>query len=78
MVASLPSDSPHGDIHSAETKNRVLRVLMRRLGFSKTFGENMIFILNRASEYYLYPLPKLCLTILQKEHRKTYAHSCSS
>ncbi|KAJ7076503.1 hypothetical protein B0H15DRAFT_595737 [Mycena belliarum] len=41
MVASLPSDSP-------EPKNRVLQVLMRRLGSSKTFGENMIFMLNRA------------------------------
>ncbi|KAF9451097.1 hypothetical protein P691DRAFT_808759 [Macrolepiota fuliginosa MF-IS2] len=49
MVASLPSDSQHHtEVPSVETKNRVLRVLMRRLGFSKTFGENMIFMLNRA------------------------------
>ncbi|WVF70164.1 hypothetical protein IAT40_004952 [Kwoniella sp. CBS 6097] len=36
--------------HSEEAKknNRVLVVLMRRLGSSKTFGENMIFMLNRA------------------------------
>lgn len=34
--------------HQPETKNRVLRVLMTRLGSSKTFGENMIFMLNRA------------------------------
>lgn len=33
---------------ASEYKNRVLRVLMRRLGSSKTFGENMIFMLNRA------------------------------
>ncbi|EKM78508.1 hypothetical protein AGABI1DRAFT_121557 [Agaricus bisporus var. burnettii JB137-S8] len=49
MVASLPSNSHHhNDSHSAETMNRVICVLMRRLGFSKTFGENMIFMLNRA------------------------------
>jgi hypothetical protein len=28
--------------------NRVLSVLMRRLGHSKTFGENIIFMLNRS------------------------------
>ncbi|KAJ4490453.1 hypothetical protein J3R30DRAFT_3694098 [Lentinula aciculospora] len=33
---------------NSESKNRVLRVLMRRLGSSQTFGENMIFMLNRA------------------------------
>ncbi|KLO18938.1 hypothetical protein SCHPADRAFT_844224 [Schizopora paradoxa] len=33
---------------SAEQSNRVLSVLMRRLHSSKTFGENMIFMLNRA------------------------------
>ncbi|KAF9045732.1 hypothetical protein BDZ89DRAFT_1007969 [Hymenopellis radicata] len=31
-----------------DSKNRVLRVLMRRLGSSRTFGENMIYMLNRA------------------------------
>lgn len=30
--------------------NRVLIVLMRRLGSSKTFGENVIFMLNRAGQ----------------------------
>ena len=36
--------------HSEDSKmmNRVLMVLMRRLGSSKTFGENVIFMLNRA------------------------------
>ena len=34
----------------AAASNRVLRVLMRRLNSSKTFGENMIFMLNRARE----------------------------
>ncbi|CAK5263278.1 unnamed protein product [Mycena citricolor] len=52
MVASLPSESDkhHSDKHpsSSEPANRVLRILMRRLGSSKTFGENMIFMLNRA------------------------------
>lgn len=32
----------------AKKHNRVLVVLMRRLGSSKTFGENVIFMLNRA------------------------------
>lgn len=47
MVAGL------GDANTKqpeEPSNRVVRVLMRRLGMSKTFGENMIFMLNRASE----------------------------
>ncbi|TFK31833.1 hypothetical protein BDQ12DRAFT_659958 [Crucibulum laeve] len=47
MVASLPAQSDDTS-DPAESKNRVLRVLMRRLGSSKTFGENMIFMLNRA------------------------------
>ncbi|KAJ7443921.1 hypothetical protein B0H11DRAFT_2090214 [Mycena galericulata] len=52
MVASL-SNEPDGTTPlpppaPSEPKNRVLRVLMRRLGSSKTFGENMIFMLNRA------------------------------
>ena len=35
-----------------EPKNRIIRVMMRRLGSCKTFGENMVFMLNRASESY--------------------------
>lgn len=31
--------------------NRVLSVLMRRLGHSKTFGENIIFMLNRSRKW---------------------------
>ncbi|KAG6827812.1 hypothetical protein H0H92_010390 [Tricholoma furcatifolium] len=42
MVASI------GIEDESQAKNRVLNVLMRRLGSSKTFGENMIFMLNRA------------------------------
>ncbi|KAJ7180467.1 hypothetical protein C8R46DRAFT_1069560 [Mycena filopes] len=50
MVASLSheSDGSTPAPGPSEPKNRVLRVLMRRLGSSKTFGENMIFMLNRA------------------------------
>ena len=58
MVASLRVQSPPpGSNHptpkhaAAEEWNRVLRVLMRRLNSSKTFGENMIFMLNRAGEH---------------------------
>lgn len=62
MVASLgdegvPSAVPNPTSHrpvsssSAESKNRVLRMLMRRLGSSQTFGENMIFMLNRARTF---------------------------
>jgi hypothetical protein len=32
----------------AKKANRILSVLLSRLGASKTFGENMIFMLNRA------------------------------
>jgi hypothetical protein len=38
------------DASEAKRANRVLAVLMRRLGGSKTFGENMIFMLNRAGK----------------------------
>ena len=37
-----------------EPKNRIIRVMMRRLGTCRTFGENMIFMLNRASKSYLW------------------------
>lgn len=55
MVASLGPDghlleTTSSTPDNAESKNRVIRVLMRRLGSSKTFGENMIFMLNRARE----------------------------
>lgn len=33
-----------------EPKNRIIRVMMRRLGSCRTLGENMIFMLNRASK----------------------------
>lgn len=57
MVATLspPSRSSKSGHHGAkdapaEQSNRVLRVLMLRLNSSKTFGENMIFMLNRAGK----------------------------
>lgn len=42
----------HDRSHPEDAKklNRVLIVLMRRLGSSKTFGENVIFMLNRAGQ----------------------------
>lgn len=46
MVATL---QPNKDIKDKPTvDNRVIQILMRRLGSSKTFGENLIFMLNRA------------------------------
>lgn len=42
MVAALPSDK------SDKTRNRVLQALVARSGASKTFAENIIFMLNRA------------------------------
>ena len=53
MVAALKT-GPHDraaappDPTAKDAENRVFRVLMRRLHSSQTFGENMIFMLNRA------------------------------
>ncbi|KZT50746.1 hypothetical protein CALCODRAFT_504381 [Calocera cornea HHB12733] len=44
-LASLTSPKPGA---TSTPQNRVLEVLVRRLGSTKTFGENMIFMLNRA------------------------------
>ncbi|KAG5634376.1 hypothetical protein H0H81_002180 [Sphagnurus paluster] len=49
MVATLGQETVSLSENDSEPKNRVLRVLLRRLGSSKTFGENMIFMLNRAN-----------------------------
>lgn len=38
-------------VGNEEEKNLVLRVLKNSAGDSKTFGENIIFILNRASTF---------------------------
>lgn len=55
MVAGLDNPvSPRGGQGKApEIRNRVLDVLVSRLGSSKTFGENMIFMLNRACAFYM-------------------------
>jgi hypothetical protein len=50
MVAEL-STKPQSHNHlsnAAHSNNRVLHVLIRRHGTSQTFGENLIFMLNRA------------------------------
>lgn len=57
MVASLGPDaaaleSQENSTDIPEPKNRVLRVLMRRMGSCMTFGSNMIFMLNRARKFY--------------------------
>jgi len=39
------------EVEETKGKNRVLGVLMSRLGNSKTFGENVIFMLNRCRKY---------------------------
>jgi hypothetical protein len=39
------------EVEETKGKNRVLGVLMSRLGNSKTFGENVIFMLNRCRQY---------------------------
>ncbi|KZT64976.1 hypothetical protein DAEQUDRAFT_731946 [Daedalea quercina L-15889] len=52
MVAGLHSHDENGSkhhSHKTENDNRVLQVLTARRGSSMTFGENMIFMLNRAS-----------------------------
>jgi Protein of unknown function (DUF2013) len=43
MVTGLGGDDPEG------STNRIIRILVRRGGNSATFGENLIFMLNRAS-----------------------------
>ncbi len=54
MVASLEPRSPRADgkEHLASKKpeeaNRVFRILVARMRSSMTFGENLIFMLNRA------------------------------
>lgn len=42
MVTGLGTDGPEG------STNRIIRILVRRGGNSATFGENLIFMLNRA------------------------------
>ena len=54
MVAALPS-AQNGDPSKRKKErsmngNRIIQALVRRVDTSKTFGENIIFMLNRASE----------------------------
>jgi hypothetical protein len=50
MVAELAA-KPLSDLTNVtNSQNRVLHVLIRRHGTSQTFGENLIFMLNRAGE----------------------------
>ena len=60
MVASVPSSHGHGT--DSEGSNRIISVLTRRLNSSKTFGENMIFMLNRAGKFKICQ----CLSIVIK------------
>ncbi|KAG1872950.1 hypothetical protein DFJ58DRAFT_406806 [Suillus subalutaceus] len=59
MVACLSNNQQPG-AKEPELQNRVLTVLISRLGSSKTFGENMIFMLNRASR----SAEDLCMQLL--------------
>lgn len=51
MVAAMPGQSVDSrpKKEKKHVPNRILEVLMRRIHSSKTFGENIIFMLNRAS-----------------------------
>ena len=54
MVALLPANVSNKGKDGAggrpQYENRVVSVLMCRLGSSRTFGENLIFMLNRAGK----------------------------
>ena len=55
MVAELAA-RPQSDLTNVtNSQNRVLHVLIRRHGTSQTFGENLIFMLNRAGESHVCP-----------------------
>lgn len=61
MVALLPTNIPNKGKGAADEKpqheNHVVSVLMRRLGLSRTFGQNLIFMLNRAGMIVLIQTP---------------------
>ncbi|KIJ63583.1 hypothetical protein HYDPIDRAFT_182204 [Hydnomerulius pinastri MD-312] len=59
MVAGL-TGTAQTQGKAPEVRNRVMEVLISRLGSSKTFGENMIFMLNRASR----SAEDLCMQLL--------------
>lgn len=61
MVALLPTNIPNKGKGAADEnpqhENHVVSVLMRRLGLSRTFGQNLIFMLNRAGMIVLIQTP---------------------
>lgn len=61
MVAGTKHKKSTESGEPADSCNRVLAVLKSRLGSSKTFGENMIFMLNRACTFPLAPVWQTCL-----------------
>lgn len=84
-MASLESPSTEipmtpiskGPEQEPQEKNRVLRVLMRRLGSSKTFGENMIFMLNRAREY-CFNREQIYTKLALRSHARRPMHAAAS
>ncbi|KAI6112359.1 hypothetical protein EDD17DRAFT_1595623 [Pisolithus thermaeus] len=60
MVAGLDKKTALSFGKTSEVQNRVVHVLTSRLGSSKTFGANMIFMLNRASQ----STDDLCMQLL--------------
>ena len=55
MVAELTAKPQNDFTNVTNSQNRVLHVLIRRHGTSQTFGENLIFMLNRAGESHVCP-----------------------
>jgi len=64
MVAELTTKHPNPVTNATHSQNRVLHVLIRRHGTSQTFGENLIFMLNRASR--LFFLYAWCLNVSER------------
>jgi Protein of unknown function (DUF2013) len=62
MVAELATKPQNDVTNVTNTQNRVLHVLVRRHGTSQTFGENLIFMLNRAGEDFVLILFLLILS----------------
>ena len=54
MVAELVPRPTNDLTNATHSQNRVLHVLIRRHGMSQTFGENLIFMLNRAGGSHLF------------------------
>ncbi len=54
MVAELAAKPLNDLTNATNSQNRVLHELIRRHGTSQTFGENLIFMLNRAGKHNMY------------------------